>query len=280
MVKKIVTITAVIFVGLLWVCSPNKAGTDSDTPVEKMVKISSGTMHMGSDDVADHATPTHTVTISEFYIDNTEVTQGAYRALMGFNPSSFKGDSSRPVEWISWYDAVLYCNARSRLDSLDTVYTFSAISGLVGNGCTGLTGLQADISKHGYRLPTEAEWEYACRGGQTTGFYWGDAADSATVSQNAWYLDNAGNSTHAVAKKTANSLGLYDMSGNVVELCWDWLGDYTADSQSDPTGPATGTNRVYRGGSYITADAALHSAYRTGAPPEQRGMFGFRCVRR
>ena len=196
----------------------------------KMVGVQGGTFMMGdidNDPDADtNERPAHQVTLSSYWIGQTEVTQELWQAVMGSNPSYFKGDLNRPVEQVSWS----YCQ------------TFIAKL----NELTGQT----------FRLPTEAEWEFAARGGKKSLSY--KYAGSNTLDDVAWYRVNAydvGSSspdygTHPVATKAPNELGLYDMSGNVGEWCHDWYGYYSSMSQTNPTGPMTGTYRVYRGGNW------------------------------
>jgi formylglycine-generating enzyme required for sulfatase activity len=254
--------------------------------------ISGGTFQMGSDNTNFGNTPAeqpvHSVTLSPFYIDTTEITQADYQALMIWNPSMYAGDSLRPVEEVTWFDAVLYCNARSKRDGFDTVYSYTLVSGTPGNGCDGLNGLAVNYSANGYRLPTEAEWEYACRGGTTTDYYWGrsypltSAADTAAMDSNAvWWLP-LGTKTVRVASRLPNPFGLYDMSGNVWEWCNNWYESYTSGSQTDPTGPGVGSIRVLRGGSWLYGEPSyLCSAYRfDSGSGERSGYYGFRCVRR
>jgi|WetSurMetagenome_2_1015567.scaffolds.fasta_scaffold67287_2 formylglycine-generating enzyme required for sulfatase activity len=222
-----------------------------------MTLIASGTYQMGQVEIEE---PVHSVTLSSFWMDTTEVTQADFQSLMGKNPSKFSSDAKQPVEMISWIDAAQYCNARSKRDGLDTVYAIS--SG------------DADFTKKGYRLPTEAEWEYACRAGTTTDFYF----DSSKIDDYAWSLRNA-NETKPVAKKLKNAFGLYDMAGNVFEWCNDWYHNYDSATVTNPVGPAGGTDRVCRGGSYALTSEYLRSAYRSAyGPSVTNSAIGFRVV--
>jgi formylglycine-generating enzyme required for sulfatase activity len=211
-------------------------------------------------------------------MDATEVTQADYEALMGVNPSDFEGDGERPVEQVTWYDAVLYCNARSKRDGLEPVYQYASIKKGDDGECIGLVKLTIDFSKNGYRLPTEAEWEYACRAGTTTEYYWGDDMDGAY----AW-CENAGGKTQPVGTKKPNAWGLYDMIGNVWEWCHDWYAeDYYAGSRvKNPRGPnKKGVCRVIRGGSWKPNDshppcsAGRHCWFPDGCEND----LGLRCV--
>ncbi|MGA2506273.1 MAG: SUMF1/EgtB/PvdO family nonheme iron enzyme [Chitinispirillaceae bacterium] len=257
------------------------------------VSIAAGTFLMGSTDTNyKNQQPRHSVSVSTFYMDTTEVTQASYYALMGINPSYFTGDSLRPVESVTWFDAVLYCNRRSKHDLLDTVYSYISVTGTPGNGCTSLNGLAIDFSKHGYRLPTEAEWEYACRdnAGDSADYYWGGNypptthADTAVIDSNAVWWHNFSGVTERVHTKLPNARRLYDMIGNVQEYCNDWYAaSYDSTVHTDPTGPSASTGlRVLRGGSWLTNDANnLRSASRTGGSPDFRSYItGLRCVRR
>jgi formylglycine-generating enzyme required for sulfatase activity len=270
----------------------NSAGSDTSVGAAltviaapaSMHLIPGGTFQMGQTNVAE---PVHSVTVSAFYMDTTEVKQADYQVLMLVNPSHFAGDSLLPVEMVTWFDAVLYCNKRSKLDSLDTVYSYTSVTGLPGNGCSDLAGLAVDFAKNGYRLPTEAEWEYACRAGDTAAYYWGGSyppittADTAAIDNNAVWAHNSVHSSARVGTKLPNAWGLYDMIGNVWEWCNDWLDNYTSGSQTDPTGPPTGSYRILRGGSWFTFDNALRSANRNQNDPFRTGSdCGFRCVRR
>ena len=187
-----------------------------------MVYVPGGTFTMGAtseqgSDFWNDEKPTHSVTLSGYHIGQTEVTQALWKAVMGSNPSYFKGDS-RPVENVSWNDCQTF-----------------------------ISRLNAKTGKN-FRLPTEAEWEYAARGGHSGGSKY---AGSDNINNVAWYYDNSGRETHNVATKSPNGLGIYDMSGNVREWCQDWYGNYSSSSQTNPKGPSNGANRVYRGGSWL-----------------------------
>lgn len=187
-----------------------------------MVAVEGGTFTMGAtseqgSDAWDDEKPAHKVTLSDYYIGQTEVTQALWEAVMGGNPSRRIGDNL-PVEQVSWNDCQVFIQKLNQL-----------------------TGKQ-------FRLPTEAEWEYAARGGRKSRGY--KYAGGNNIGSVAWYDDNSGNEMHPVATKQANELGIYDMSGNVWEWCSDWYGDYTSSSQSDPQGPSSGSDRVGRGGGY------------------------------
>ena len=188
----------------------------------KMIRVDGGTFTMGAtseqgSDADDDEKPAHQVTLSSYHIGETEVTQALWEAVMGSNPSNFKG-GNRPVDQVSWDDCQAF------------------ISKL--NAMTGKT----------FRLPTEAEWEFAARGGNRSKGY--KYSGGNTFSNVAWYVDNSGDETHDVKTKSPNELGLYDMSGNVREWCQDWKGDYSSSSQTNPTGPSSGSYRVCRGGSW------------------------------
>lgn len=188
-----------------------------------MVPVEGGTFTMGAtseqgSDALEGEYPAHQVTLSDYYIGQTEVTQALWKAVMGSNPSDSKGDNL-PVEQVSWDDCQVFIQKLNQL-----------------------TGKQ-------FRLPTESEWEYAARGGRKSrGYKYAGDNDIGLV---AWYEDNSGNETHPVATKQANELGVYDMSGNVEEWCSDWYDGYQSSSQSDPQGPSSGSDRVGRGGSFF-----------------------------
>jgi formylglycine-generating enzyme required for sulfatase activity len=189
---------------------------------------------MGFENGMDNEKPVHSVQFTyNFLISNTEVTQKEYISVMKANPSHFKG-KNLPVEMISWFDAVLYCNEKSKKEGFDTIYTYNEIFINPGIGCYNLKDLEIHYKKNGYRLPTEAEWEYACRGGSQTEYFWGDNYDSTTISKYAWYNNNSDNKTHPVGTKLPNQYDLYDMGGNVWEWCNDSYEIYREEDQIDP----------------------------------------------
>ncbi|MBN1129258.1 MAG: SUMF1/EgtB/PvdO family nonheme iron enzyme [Chitinispirillaceae bacterium] len=260
----------------------NTADSEDDTMPAGMKLISGGTFLMGEDSwyqtygtVNTFGEIVRQVTLSAFHMDTTEVTQADYQALMGVNPSMQQEDA-RPVEMVTWFDAALYCNARSRRDGRDTVYRYTGITGTAGAG-SSLAGLAIDLTKNGYRLPTEAEWEYACRSNTATDWWWGN--DTNGWGERSWSSNSSGYTSHPVATRLANTYGLYDMTGNVSEWCNDWYESYAAGEATDPAGAATGTYRVFRGGAFDKPAGFDRSAYRIHSVPELRDNWkGFRCV--
>ena len=219
--------------------------------INNMVYVSGGTFTMGatseqeSDDDPDEK-PTHSVTLSSYYICRYEVTQALWRAVMGSNPSEFKGDNL-PVECVNWFDCQTFIN---RLNSY--------------------TG-------RNFRLPTEAEWEFAARGGNYSRHH--KYSGSNHIGYVAWYYENSSNRTHPIGTKKANELGLYDMSGNVWEWCSDWYGSYSSYSKSNPTGATSGYGRVLRGGGWFYGARYCLSSCRSGYSPDSRyDYLGLRLV--
>ncbi len=250
---------------------------------ENFVFVQGGTFPMGSSSGQSDEKPVHNVTVSSFYIGKTEVTQAQWTAVMGNNPSDFKGDK-RPVECVSWYDAIVFCNKLSMMDGRTPAYSVNGKTdpdtwGYIpckGNSISGT--ITMNTNANGYRLPTEAEWEFAAWGGKKRKGYKYSGSDN--LSTVAWYCDNSGDQTHDVAKKAPNELGLYDMSGNIWEWCWDWYGSYGSNAQTNPFGPSSGDCRVLRGGSWNYYSDVCRVAYRSYDDPGLRDCFmGFRLVR-
>ena len=216
-----------------------------------MIRVDGGTFTMGAtseqgDDAWDNEKPTHSVTLSSYRIGETEVTQALWQAVMGSNPSYFSG-SNKPVECVSWED----CQ--------DFIRRLNALTG------------------ENFRLPTEAEWEYAARGGNKSRGY--KYAGSNTIGNVAWYGSNNNGQTHNVATKSPNELGLYDMSGNVWEWCQDWSGSYSSGSQTNPTGPTSGYRRVHRGGGrFDDARGCRVSGRGADAPARRSDFIGLRLA--
>ena len=207
-----------------------------------MVYVKGGTFTMGATseqtEADDDEKPTHNVTLSDYYIGQTEVTQQLWQAVMGNNPSRFTGDSRRPVEQVSWDDCQNFIRELNRI-----------------------TGQK-------FHLPTEAQWEYAARGGSKSSHT--KYSGSHNIGNVAWYDGNSGNTTHPVATKQANELGIYDMSGNVWEWCADWYGTYGNNAQTNPTGPTSGQGRVLRGGGWFSGARICRSSNRYGFDPSFR----------
>jgi formylglycine-generating enzyme required for sulfatase activity len=206
------------------------------------------------------------VTVDSFYIGRYEITQAQYQHVTGKNPSRFTQDPQLPVEQVSWYDAVAFCNALSAQESLESVYTI--------NG----TDVAINYSRNGWRLPTEAEWEFAARGGSASKGY--TYAGSNDVSSVAWFADNSISKTYEGGLKAPNEFGLYDMSGNVFEWCNDWYGEYETGPQINPTGSGSGFLKVLRGGSWYYHSgtcAVVNRAF--NRPDYTRGGVGLRVVR-
>ncbi|OGQ97496.1 MAG: hypothetical protein A2284_09205 [Deltaproteobacteria bacterium RIFOXYA12_FULL_61_11] len=231
-----------------------------------MIRLEPGTFTMGSpsgEEGREDDETQHQVTLSRsFLLGKTEVTQEQWQAVMGWNPSASENcGADCPVERVSWTEAVEFCNKLSAKEGLRPCYTGSGNSVSWDHSCTG------------YRLPTEAEWEYAVRDGSMSAHY-------GKLGAIAWYDQNSGSTTHVVGGKQANAWGLYDMLGNVWEWVWDWLGNYPSSSVADPTGPISGSRRVVRGGSWDSYAGYCRAANRNYFDPvDQDRNLGFRLAR-
>ena len=267
-------------------------------PLIDMVSIPAGTFSMGSPRGTAQSlnieSPVHEVTIRAFLLGKYEVTQGQYSEVTGKRPSNFitnidddspDGWMKLPVEMVSWYEAIVFCNKLSIKENLSPVYR---IIGSVnpddwGNppsaGTPGWDAVEMIAGANGYRLPTEAEWEYAARGGDGSPGNFRYAGHNI-VDHVAWHYDNSDFKVHEIGRKLPNGLDLHDMSGNVMEWCWDWLDDYTSDAQDNPVGPSKGMYRVIRGGAWSVAVHFSRIAYRHNNLPSYRGVnLGFRVAR-
>jgi formylglycine-generating enzyme required for sulfatase activity len=261
---------------------------------QDVVLVTGGTFTMGSNDAADNgASPTHAVTLGSFNMDKYEVTYEKWgdvyawglthgytdlvRGTNGYNPAG----SNNPETGVNWYDIAKWCNARSEKEGLTPVYyTDNTRASVYRTGDIDLPIDAVKWTERGYRLPTEAEWEFAARGGNSSAGYL--YSGSNTKGDVAWYGANSGSSTHTVGTKAANELGIYDLSGNIYEWCWDWYGNYVGTPQTDPKGPASGNGRAMRGGSFFYDDGSGRVAYRgvdfVISNNRSYGAYGFRCV--
>jgi len=248
------------------------------TALRGFVRINGGTFTMGSPvneaGRDNDEGPQWQVTVSSFYMGKYEVTQKEWYDVMnttvqqqrekaGQSKLYGKGDNY-PIYYVNWFEVVEYCNKRSQKEGLTPAYII--------NG----TNVTWNRNANGYRLPTEAEWEYACRAGTNTAYNTG-----ANISDDTgWYGANSGNTTRPIGQKPANAWGLYDMHGNVLEWCWDWYGSYPSSAQTDPLGASLGSNRVGRGGSWGGTTAGVRSALRNdGIPTNRYYIIGFRLAR-
>jgi formylglycine-generating enzyme required for sulfatase activity len=234
----------------------------------KLVRIEPGSFSMGRAKAwFDDEQPQHEVQITRpFFLGIHLVTQGQYQAIMGSNPSGFKGSDDLPVEYVSWLDAVNFCNKLSEKDKRTPFYRIN------GTNVAGVGG-------NGYRLPSEAEWEYTCRAGSATWYSFGE--DTEKLGEHAWYSGNSQSKTHQVGQKSPNAWGLYDMEGNVWEWCGDWYDQYyyASSPDADPPGPSKASARVIRGGSWSDSDLYCRPAVRNRSAPEDRyNNLGFRVA--
>jgi formylglycine-generating enzyme required for sulfatase activity len=277
------------------VCGGGDADSDTDSDTDSVadgdvpgewVTVRAGTFTMGSpeDELGRYGFETqHEVTLTgDFEIQTTEVTQAQFEEIILYNPSSFSRCSDCPVESMSWYEATAYCNALSDLASLDRCYDCTGSGESVV--CRPTESYLSPYDCPGYRLPTEAEWEYAARAGTTTATYNGNLISticSRELDSIAWYSCNSDDMTHSVGRLAPNNWGLYDMLGNVEEWCHDRWDDYPGGSETDPWGPRAGSHRVTRGGAWLHDSDFLRAASRGGFRSDlrYRDDLGFRPVR-
>jgi len=234
----------------------------------KLVTIPAGIFLMGTRDT-DHdwfsnSRPVREVSLDSFQLSVYEITQAQFEKVAGYNPSLMKGDDNRPVDQVSWFDAAAFCNKLSEL------------AGLMP--CYDIRNRTCIFSRNGFRLPTEAEWEYACRAGTNTKYYTGN--DEGDLDRTGWYRTNSEGTTHPVGQKEPNAWVLFDMHGNVWEWCNDWQDNYKNCKNKNPRGPNWGNSRVLRGGGWHYPAVGCCSAYRHRARPEYRlSAVGFRIAR-
>jgi formylglycine-generating enzyme required for sulfatase activity len=235
-----------------------------------LVPIPAGSFQMGNATTGDqNERPVHQVTVGAFLIARTETTRAQYQALGFTPPAKAKAAEKEPVAKLSWLEALAFCNALSAREGLEPVYTMKGKKA------------EANFSKNGYRLPTEAEWEYAAR---SAGIDRLDYAGSNMAGEVSWHNENSNRTVQPVAAKAPNSLGLHDMSGNVWEWCWDIFAKYTTKAQVDPVGPEPSKSssfRIIRGGSVNYNDSSSRVGFRMARDPETRQFdIGFRVARR
>jgi len=240
-------------------------------PIVDMIYVEGGIFQMGSDlSIYENEKPKHDVQIESFYMSKYEITQEVWEKIMGTNPSRFQGNN-RPVERVSWYDVVKFCNALSEAEGLAPVY-------LIKGGQIDLL-----LNSNGYRLPTEAEWEYAAGGGSKKVDYAGFPYPGGYNPENvAWFNDNSQITTHQVGILKPNELGLHDMSGNVYEWCWDWYDSkyYKEKIGSKAYGPMSGEAKVIRGGGWSSKQDFLRITKRRATlSGSVSSNLGFRVVR-
>ena len=275
-------------------------GTQEVVVPEGFVLVKAGSFQMGSTEVYNDNKPVHEVTITKpFYMGKYEVTQAEYEVYCSYgssSPSSSYGDGDNyPAYYVSWYDALVYCNKRSIAEGLTPCYSINDSTNPEEWGELPTAyddplrdtwdAVKCDWNANGYRLPTEAEWEYAARAGDNTvdSLTYSGTSDVNKLGDYAWYRDNSNSTTHEVGTKLQNAFGLYDMSGNVYEWCWNWFTseyDENTEGGNNPTGASSGSRRVSRGGSWrYNSDYCAVSDRYDYRPGIRFNILGFRVVR-
>ena len=278
------------------VCGYKDTVTDEGSKIKGFVLIPAGTFQMGSNEGYSSNKPVHEVTITKsFYMGKYEVTQAEYEKYCSYgndSPSSSYGDGDNyTAYYVSWYDALVYCNKRSMAESLTPCYCIKDSTNpeewgdVPTSSDSTWNAVICNWNANGYRLPTEAEWEYAARAGDKTvaSLTYSGTSDVNKLGDYAWYSSNSNSKKHEVGTKSPNAFDLYDMSGNVWEWCWNWIKDsYNAETEggSDPTGTSSESRRVYRGGCWSRDAGSCAVSYRGSSNPSNRGsILGFRVVR-
>ena len=280
---------------------PEKEWVDEglSKPLIDMILVSGGSFRMGNARETPNERPVHTVTLRSFLMGKREVTQGEYFEVIGELPSNFKTNADDespdgwmrlPVEQVSWYHALVFCNRLSIKEKLNPVYRIAGSTNpddwgrVPSENSVEWNNVEMISGADGYRLPTESEWEFAARGGGLSGNF--NFSGHNNPDNVAWYFDNSEFKVREVGKKAPNELGLHDMSGNVMEWCWDWFGSYTSGAKDNPTGPPTSRNptlvqyRVIRGGAWSVAEIFCRTVYRHNNTPSYFATnLGFRVVR-
>ena len=249
----------------------NTQSAASNNDIPKMISIAGGEFMMGG--VASNSL----ITLSSFYLSETPVTQKQYFYITGQNPSKLQGDD-KPVEMVNWCEAVIYCNILSITQNLTPCYSIGTITDLRSFEATSPVWkrVSCNFLANGYRLPTEAEWEYAARGGKNCDAF--QFSGSSDINQVAWYGENSDITSHPVGTKKPNSLGLFDMCGNVTEWCWDYFeNEFIPKAQLNPRGPNTGNMHSKRGGSWLDDSQQCTVFFRSGSiPAGKSSSLGFR----